>query len=123
MSNVIATDLQTQEVGSQDTGSTAADNTLVELFEVTLPDGTTLYFHPGVDSDLTDVRFRDRTAPTGNILAGNIIVGYSYTIKTIGGTYYPSIGAANNNIGTVFTATGVGSGIGLVTQNTHNIRD
>jgi lambda family phage minor tail protein L len=95
----------------------------VELFEITLPDGTTLYFHPGVDSDLTDVRFRDRTAPTGNILAGNIIVGYSYTIKTIGGTYYPSIGAANNNIGTVFTATGVGSGIGLVTQNTHNIRD
>ena len=74
MSNVIATDVQTQEI----------DSALVELFEVTLPNGTTLYFHPGLDSDLTDVQFRDKTAPTGNVLAGNIIVGYSYTIKTIG---------------------------------------
>ena len=53
MSNVIATDLQTQEI----------DSALVELFTVTLPDGTTMYFHPGVDADLTDVQFRDKTAP------------------------------------------------------------
>jgi len=53
MSNVIATDLQTQEI----------DSALVELFEVTLPNGTTLYFHPGLDSDLTDVQFRDKTSP------------------------------------------------------------
>ena len=44
MSNVIATDLQTQEIDSE----------LIELFEVTLPNGTTLYFHPGLDSDSTD---------------------------------------------------------------------
>ena len=37
MSNVIATDVQTQEVDSE----------LIELFEVTLPDETTMYFHPG----------------------------------------------------------------------------
>ena len=127
MSNVIATDLQTLEVGSQDSGTTATDNALLELFEVTLPNGTTLYFHPGLDADLTDVQFRDRTTPTAPVLAGNFIVGYSYTIKTTGpsgsSTYYPSIGAANNNIGTVFTATGVGSGLGLATQNTHTIRD
>ena len=117
MSNVIATDVQTQEI----------DSALVELFEVTLPNGTTLYFHPGLDSDLTDVQFRDKTAPTAPVLAGNFIVGYSYTIKTTGpsgsSTYYPSIGAANNNVGTVFTATGVGTGLGLATQNTHTIRD
>jgi hypothetical protein len=117
MSNVIATDLQTQEI----------DSGLVELFEITLPNGTTMYFHPGLDADLTDVQFRDRTTPTAPVLAGNFIVGYSYTIKTTGpsgsSTYYPSIGAANNNIGTVFTATGVGSGLGLATQNTHTIRD
>mgnify|MGYP002700458951 CR=1 FL=1 len=53
MSNVIATDVQTQEVDSE----------LIELFEVTLPDETTMYFHPGLDSDLTDVQFRDRTSP------------------------------------------------------------
>ena len=72
MSNVIATDVQTQEI----------DSALVELFEITLPNGTTLYFHPGLDSDLTDVQFRDKTAPTAPVLAGNFIVGYSYTIKT-----------------------------------------
>ena len=53
MSNVIATDLQTQEI----------DSGLVELFEITLPNGTTMYFHPGLDADLTDVQFRDRTNP------------------------------------------------------------
>tara|TARA_R110002073_G_scaffold172348_5_gene329484 strand:- start:303 stop:1568 length:1266 start_codon:yes stop_codon:yes gene_type:complete len=115
MSNVIATDVQTQEINSA----------LIELFEITLPNGTTLYFHPGLDSDLTDVQFRDKTASI--VLAGNFIVGDSYTIKTLGpsgsSTYYPSIGAANNNIGTVFTATGVGSGLGLATQNDYTIRD
>ena len=41
MSNVIATDLQTLEIGSQDSGTTAAHNALVELFEITLPNATT----------------------------------------------------------------------------------
>tara|TARA_B110000483_G_scaffold36065_1_gene44136 strand:+ start:8848 stop:9945 length:1098 start_codon:yes stop_codon:yes gene_type:complete len=53
MSNVIATDVQTQEI----------DSALIELFEITLPNGTTLYLHPGLDSDLTDVQFRDKTTP------------------------------------------------------------
>ena len=123
MSNVIATDLQTQEVGSQDTGSTAADNTLVELFEVTLPDGTTLYFHPGVDSDLTDVRFRDRTAPVGVVLATALIVGNSYTILGGSGTDWTAVGAVNGNFGTTFIATAVGTGQGYATQTDNSIRD
>ena len=113
MSNVIATDLQTQEV----------DSALVELFEVTLPNGTTLYFHPGLDSDLTDVQFRDKTAPTNPVTAGSFIIGNSYTINGGGGTSFTSIGAANNNAGTVFIATGVGSGIGTADQNDYSIRD
>ena len=117
MSNVIATDVQTQEINSA----------LVELFEITLPNGTTLYFHPGLDSDLTDVQFRDKTAPTTPVLAGNFIVGFSYTIINGGTnadpTSFTSIGAASGSAGTVFTATGVGSGTGTATQNTHNIRD
>ena len=126
MSNVIATDLQTQEVGSQDAGTTAVDNTLVELFEITLPNETTLYFHPGLDADLTDVRFRDRTAPsTVATVAGNFLIGNVYTINGGGGTSFTSIGAANNNAGTVFTATGVGSGLGTATQSqsSYSIRD
>ena len=118
MSNVIATDAQAQEVPSG----------LVDLFEITLPNGSTLYFHPGLDEDLTDVRFRDRTAPSGNpVLAGNFIVGNSYTIINAGTntnpTNYTLIGAANNNANTVFTATGVGSGSGTATQNDYTIRD
>ena len=67
MSNVIATDVQGQEV----------DSGLVELFEITLPNNTILYLHPGVDSDLTDVRFRDSTSPTTSaITAGNFIIGW-----------------------------------------------
>ena len=120
MSNVIATDLQTQEI----------DSGLVELFEITLPNGTTMYFHPGLDADLTDVQFRDRTAPSAlATLAGNFIAGNVYTIINAGTnadpTSFTSIGAANNNAGTVFTATGVGSGTGTPTQSqsSFSIRD
>ena len=113
MSNVIATDVQSQEINSA----------IIELFEITLPNGTTLYFHPGVDSDLTDVQFRDKTAPTNPVTAGSFIIGNSYTINGGGGTSFTSIGAANNNAGTVFIATGVGSGIGTADQNDYSIRD
>lgn len=113
MSNVIATDVQTQEIDSE----------LIELFEVTLPNGTTLYFHPGLGSDLTDVQFRDKTAPTNPVTAGSFIIGNSYTINGGGGTSFTSIGAANNNAGTVFIATGVGSGIGTADQNDYSIRE
>ena len=123
MSNVIATDVQTQEVGSQDAGTTAADNTLVELFEVTLPDGTTLYFHPGLDSDLTDVQFRDKTGTTGATLAVNLIIGNTYTILGGSGTTWTAVGAADNNLGTTFIATGVGTGQGYATQTDNSIRD
>ena len=123
MSNVIATDVQTQEVGSQDAGTTAADNTLVELFEVTLPDGTTLYFHPGLDSDLTDVQFRDKTGTTGATLAVNLIIGNTYTILGGSGTTWTAVGAADNNLGTTLIATGVGTGQGYATQTDNSIRD
>jgi len=117
MSNVIATDVQTQEI----------DSGLVELFEVTLPNGTTLYFHPGIDSDLTDVQFRDKTEPANPVIAGTFIVGTIYSIINGGTnadpTNYTLIGAANNTAGTTFTATGVGSGTGQATQVNHTIRD
>ncbi|UOF79312.1 b-glycanase [Caudoviricetes sp.] len=49
---------------------------------------------------------------TGVVAAGSFIVGRRYTIKTPGTTTFTSIGAANNNAGTQFIATGVGSGTG-----------
>lgn len=46
-----------------------------------------------------------------------IIPGSSYTITSNGTTSFTSIGADSNDIGTVFTATSVGTGTGLVKPN------
>ena len=47
--------------------------------------------------------------------AGNLSIGIEYTIATVGTTDFTLIGAANNNVGTVFTATNIGAGTGTVT--------
>ena len=60
------------------------------------------------------------TTGTGTFLyslpAREIVIGKSYTIESVGDSDFTTIGAANNNIGTTFTATGFGSGTGTVTQ-------
>lgn len=45
--------------------------------------------------------------------AGAFTVGRWYTITTAGTTNFTLIGAANSNVGTVFQATGVGTGTGV----------
>lgn len=52
MSNLIATDLQGQEV----------DSSVLDLFELTTVSGT-FYFHSGLGSDLADIQFRDKVSP------------------------------------------------------------
>ena len=49
MTNLIATDLQKQEI----------DSPLINLFEVELPSSSKIYLHSGVDDTLQNVRFRD----------------------------------------------------------------
>ena len=44
--------------------------------------------------------------------AGDFITGLKYTIKSVGTTDFTAIGASANSVGTVFTATGAGSGNG-----------
>ena len=51
--------------------------------------------------------------------AGTFTIGASYTIKVPGDTDFVAIGAADNNIGTVFTATGNGSGTGKALPSTY----
>jgi autotransporter-associated beta strand protein len=46
------------------------------------------------------------------VTAGAFIVGTTYKIATAGTTDFTSIGSANNEVGTRFTATGAGSGTG-----------
>lgn len=53
MSTIIATDSQSQEIDSE----------LIDLFEITLPSGTILYFHPGLDASLSNIQFRDKVSP------------------------------------------------------------
>jgi lambda family phage minor tail protein L len=53
MTNLIATDSQKQEI----------DSPLIDLFELTLPSGSVLYFHPGVEADLSTVHFRGGSDP------------------------------------------------------------
>lgn len=51
-------------------------------------------------------------APNNGVTAGNFVVGSSYTIISVGSTNFMLIGAAANTVGTIFTATGIGSGSG-----------
>jgi hypothetical protein len=51
------------------------------------------------------------TAPSGTANSTTIVSGNQYTIITAGGNY-TSFGAANNNVGTVFTATSSGTATG-----------
>jgi len=49
---------------------------------------------------------------TTNVTAGDFVIGESYKILTVGNTDFTLIGATDNNIGTIFTATGIGTGTG-----------
>ena len=54
--------------------------------------------------------------PSGEAIpAGNFIIGRRYTISSIGSTNWPSVGASASSVGTVFTATAIGSGTGSAT--------
>ena len=100
MSNVIATDVQTQEI----------DSGIVELFEITLPTKpvTTMYFHAGLDSDLTDVRFKSSVAPASG--QNYEVNDYEPMPMLIDGLELQADGASNRpsitvaNIGTLFSA-------------------
>lgn len=49
-----------------------------------------------------------------NVPATSTVVGKSYKISVVGTTDYTLIGSPNNTVGTFFTATGVGTGTGVV---------
>ena len=57
----------------------------------------------------------DAGRSSNSITAGSFVVGNSYTITATGTTDFTLIGSADSNVGTVFTATGVGTGTGTAT--------
>lgn len=59
------------------------------------------------------------TNPTA-ISAGSFVVGQQYRITTVGTTDFTLIGAANSTVGTIFTATGAGTGTGQAVLTSAN---
>ena len=57
------------------------------------------------------------SVPNKIITAGEFVVGRVYTIVTSGTTDYTLIGSTDSNVGTVFTATGVGAGTGTAKED------
>lgn len=71
-------------------------------------------------SDGRPVQYELKSGSTA-IQAGNFVVGQVYTIKTTGTTDFIAIGAANNSVGTVFTATGSGVGSGTASVGSNQL--
>lgn len=85
--------------------------------------GTTTAADVYSDSGLTDVIDQPISVSSGTlgcyfspalVNATAIVAGNKYTIDTVGTTDFTLIGAANNDVGTTFVATGVGTGTGVV---------
>ena len=58
-----------------------------------------------------------------DVTAGSLITGHAYKIKTVGTTDFTTIGAANNTVGTIFTATETGTGTGTAGGSTSTDTD
>lgn len=66
------------------------------------------------DADTSNITMQEtyEIIQAGTVAAGSFGIGDSYQIKTVGTTDFTAIGAANNDVGTQFVATGVGTGTG-----------
>ena len=95
------------------------DVTLWGSVGLAVPAGTTFKANVTANSVAT---LAAKTLTITTITAGAFVVGNVYTILTAGTTDFTLIGAANNNVGTVFTATGVGTGTGTATIGTGTTR-
>jgi hypothetical protein len=98
--------------------------------EGVLPNGVTLSSTGLLSGFLEPVQLVGQYGPAGYdgeavigelVQAGNLIIGGSYTIQTIGTTDFTKFGAALNSPGDVFTATGIGSGSGTAVYNNQNL--
>jgi hypothetical protein len=58
----------------------------------------------------------DTTDADSNVTGGAFVVGKTYTIVTAGTTNFTLIGATSSAVGTVFKATGVGTGTGTALE-------
>ena len=71
-------------------------------------------------SDNRPVQYELKSGST-SVIAGNFVVGETYTIVSAGTTDFISIGSADNTVGTIFTATDIGSGSGTASLGTNKL--
>lgn len=70
-----------------------------------------------VDRATGNIRYIGFDHTGGSVItAGSFVVGDYYMIRNVGNTDFQAIGAADDNVGTRFEATGVGAGTGDATQ-------
>ena len=76
-------------------------------------------------SEIRSFNLLNATQPTPSqivtTIAGTFVIGTTYTILTVGTTDFTLIGAANNNVGTIFVATGPGTGTGTASTIVWNL--
>ena len=73
------------------------------------------------------VVFSDTMFGNFTLAAGSFVIGNVYKILTVGTTNFTLIGAASNTVGTIFTATGAGTGTGtamggIIPQQTYYVK-
>jgi hypothetical protein len=74
---------------------------------------------PGTDNKTQRGSYVNNTTVYRNnntIFAGSFIPGNKYSIRKVGDTDFTAIGAASNTVGTVFVATGAGTGTGAASS-------
>ena len=109
----------------QDYAGGATDTLTVALpFTLAPAPGDTYSVYPGCSKLLNNVYNGQPDCLSFNSTTGpNFVIGQQYRIASIGGTSFTSIGALSNTVGTIFVATGVGTGItGTATGNAPRFR-
>ena len=71
-------------------------------------------------SDGRPVQYELKSGST-QVVAGNFVVGETYTIVTSGTTNFIAVGSADNTVGTIFTATGTGTGTGTASLGSNQL--
>ena len=107
----------TIDIGGSDTTSFHVDSTGKMWSGAALYDDAKFKVSAGGAIDATSGTIAGWTIGVPEVTAGFFIIGQQYKIVSSGNTSFTSIGAANNNVNTVFTATGVGSGTGTAKPN------
>jgi hypothetical protein len=103
-------------LGDGSTTTFTADDIDLSSEDVSVQDGSLEVYVGGTRvTEYTITSYNPAEIEFDTINAGSFVIGGTYTITTVGTTDFTQWGAANNNVGTFFVATGVGTGTGTAT--------